>query len=472
MRTVIYLLSVILLTFFILGCSGGDTLLTPPPAQPAQEPSSPPSNGGNGPASQSYLGYGHPIEGVNNRRNNRSQYLLPQSLDRDEKIDEPFDQDYPYTKGVSELVIDGDEQIFLGRYDGGGQTLQNGYGGHSRYQLFSFRFGDGFGDEKTGGRDIVLTNDRVYTTSYKNDSSQYSDMGYGSSSSHRWSYLLEYDPWPVLAYEVSTYWGRYSWFNTHSFSSGGGKYGNWDGRFFDTIFPLPNGNLLISYKRPRCTYVWKGLQLLDDELDLIDGVWLGADITGSAYDENTSRIYTTTDMPEGTIGGARHLYCFDTDLTKLWDADSLWKNFSEWLPVIDDEGGVVGVYNSFLRRIDPDGINGQIIKCGAQTRPAILNDGTIAVICETYLKYFDTELNEIARFPLPSGPESGKEASHAPLVDALDNMALILGPHLCIVDREGNVIAQRTFEDDIKIIRLGPEHLFVALDYAIYRFPA
>jgi hypothetical protein len=79
-------------------------------------------------------------------------------------------------------------------------------------------------------------------------------------------------------------------------------------------------------------------------------------------------------------------------------------------------------------------------------------------------------LYEIGEIPLPTGSDTGGLYEDPPLVDAVDNMALFVGPDLYIINRQGNVIDERTFESEIREIRLGPEHLFVALDYVIYRF--
>ena len=64
MRTVYLTLSVLLLAFFIYGCGGGTFPLTPPGDN--GEPQEPSQDGDNGLA-QSYLGGGHPIEGVTHR---------------------------------------------------------------------------------------------------------------------------------------------------------------------------------------------------------------------------------------------------------------------------------------------------------------------------------------------------------------------------------------------------------------------
>ncbi len=103
-------------------------------------------------------------------------------------------------------------------------------------------------------------------------------------------------------------------------------------------------------------------------------------------------------------------------------------------------------------------------------RPSILNDGTIAVLSDDAIVLYDEQLNETGEIPLPSG--TGDEYTRPSLIDANDNLALFVGTELYIIDRDGNVITSRIFGSEVREVRLGPDHLFVALDTEIYRFGA
>ena len=157
-------------------------------------------------------------------------------------------------------------------------------------------------------------------------------------------------------------------------------------------------------------------------------------------------------------------------LSQKWNSTSDYWEFTGDIPVIADDGGILGIHLGQLRRYEPDGKAGPHVLCFGHLRPAILNDGTIVVISDSTLKFFDEDIIETGETPLASGADTGGLYNEPPLIDADDNMALFLGSNLYIINADGNVIAQRAFDSDIREIRLGPEHLFVALDYEIFRF--
>lgn len=122
----------------------------------------------------------------------------------------------------------------------------------------------------------------------------------------------------------------------------------------------------------------------------------------------------------------------------------------------------------FLTR--PDGTTFPASTVDLFQRPAIFNGGATGVISHSSIYIFDENLQQTGKIPLPSGVGTGDRYKRPPLIDSDDNLAIFEGENLYIMDREGNVIAGRTFENEIREIRLGPEHLYVAFDAAIMRF--
>ena len=229
---------------------------------------------------------------------------------------------------------------------------------------------------------------------------------------------------------------------------------------FHHLLPLPSGGLFTAHSRSS----WdkpEYIGLLDENLVETGEIDLGGEVTGMAYDSAARQVY---------VAAGKGLYCYDLGLSQKWNSTSDYWEFTGDIPVIADDGGILGIYLGQLRRYGPDGKAGPHVLCFGHLRPAILNDGTIVVISDSTLKFFDEDIIETGEIPLPSSEDTGSQYTRPPLIDAEDNMALFAGDTLYIIDRDGNVIAERTFDSDIREIRLGPEHLFVALDYEIYRF--
>lgn len=240
------------------------------------------------------------------------------------------------------------------------------------------------------------------------------------------------------------------------------EFGDPEFRWFTRMLPIPEGRLLVSFSRgangPKSL-----VQLLDETFEVIKEYELTEPVSGFALNTINADTY---------IAAGAGLYCYDSSFEEKWDTTSTVPVFTDDIPVITDDSGILGCLGGTLRRIEQDGTPGPEKSCGARLRPAILNDGTIAVITDLNIKFFDGDLNQTGELPLPSGPGTGSGYSRPPLVDAGDNMALFAGVELYIIDIDGNILAQRTFESEVREIRLGPEHLFVALDYEIYRFPS
>jgi len=405
-----------------------------------------------------YLGGGHPLEGVTYRRNNRSGYRLPLTLDAGEKIEPPYEvqQNWPYKRWevFHELVVAGDERLYLGAYisvPGAWYSIADqGYG------MWSFHFTDGeVGPKVGGGMRAVATCGGVTTIDRRFSEDPVGGHGdYSGWTSHT-SSLVRYGTWPEELARVSGIWGGIfvdGWYNT----------GDWDSRRFADLLPLPDDSTIAAfslgdYDPP--TF----LQRLSESLDILAEAELGGGITGLAFDGNTQALYVACDAG---------LYCYGWDLTERWNTASTVPMFSADSPVITDDGGIIGLRVGTLRRVEPDGTSGGEVSFGGYLRPALLNDGTIAVIDDSSVVFFDPELVQIGSIPLPSDPGSGGSYTRPPLVDAADNMALFAGPDLYIISGDGTLIDQRTFESDIREVRLGPSHLFVALDYEIFRFPS
>ncbi len=443
-------------------------------------PVTPPQNGGNEPPGDDgrwdddkysdYLGDGHPIEGINYRRNNRSQYQLPDCLTADDFIT-PFSYEEYYeapddiidNRRFHSLVISGDEKLYLGRYlyyyKGFSNEIRAIWESTETSDLSSFYFDENSGTYMDGGQKVILTSRGVMSYSRKRtrDASR-SSAGppVNESSVVNYSYFLKYGVWPELLTSSSENWGIYY------FTYGDYDFGDWSSRRFKDFLPLPDDRILVSFTRDD-NLTPNHLQVLDGALDVLHELEFPGEITGLTFYNPTACSYIST-----TDG----LYCFDLAFGEMWNTTSNVPGFTDNIPVIADDGSLTGCLDGVLRRISPDGALASEQHCCARIRPVILNDGTIAVITESTIKYFDDDLNETGEIPLPSGTDTGTQYIRPPLVDAGDNMALFNGSDLYIIDRDGNLIAERTFDDDIRETRLGPEHLFVALDYAIYRFPS
>lgn len=235
--------------------------------------------------------------------------------------------------------------------------------------------------------------------------------------------------------------------------------GELDARRFKHLLPLPDGNLVVSHAKDNGPP--KHLELRGENFEELAAYSYGCVVNGLAFDGDTETVYVATEAG---------LYAYDSSLSEIWNTTATFPGFAGNNPVIADDGGILGCLGGVLRRVEPDGSPGPEQDCGAYLRPCVLNGGTIAVITESTINYFDEGLNEVGEIPLPSGADTGSQYTKPPLVDTDDNMALFAGSDLYIIDKDGNVITKRTFDDDIREIRLGPEHLFVALDYEIFRF--
>lgn len=133
---------------------------------------------------EDFLGEGHPIEGVNYHRNNRSPYLLPAVLAGDDSI-APFTHGqhslHTVDKKFSTMVVDSDERLYIGRslYDYDGYEDANGEGNETTTcDLWSFYFDGDWGGSQSGGKEIINTTVGVFsleTTYYRSWS--YATMG-------------------------------------------------------------------------------------------------------------------------------------------------------------------------------------------------------------------------------------------------------------------------------------------------------
>jgi hypothetical protein len=407
------------------------------------------------------LNCGHPIEGINYRRNNRSTYNLPTYLGGDDWVD-AFKYLFISNVPVEELLIGKDETLFIAYEESFGGSSGAGWGYISEYHLASFRFDDEKKTIRDGGLQSILIEDGVLATDYRYYESTFVDGFVYEFTKTHFSYIYLYSLWPELAAEVCEYWGSKGGVN--EFGAYGYKTGNWKGRFFQDIFPLPDGRILAAYRKP----VWAQweitqLQLLNEDLEVIKDFSYSEPITGFAYDMNKSITHVTTE-------GGHYLY--DEDFNEFYhDIGSSPPYPNEWYPVITDDGGILVCFDGVLRKVEPDGTGGPEFDCDIFQPPVILNDGTIVALTYSSLLYFDEQLNHIGGVPLPSGSGTGESYTRSPLVDANDNMALFVWNQLYIINREGDIISHRELESDIVVIRLGPEHLYVALEEKIYRFP-
>jgi len=405
-----------------------------------------------------FLGTGHPIEGVNYYRNNRSPNLLPLSLDADDSIT----PSYAENENFQQLVVSSDERLYLSGYHNYMQAMykvditQYGF-------TWSFHFGDDPGEAQECGGNTVLTEPGFWSISerYFEDSNckppNITGGGNGSST------LYKFGTWPQTLNTIGGNWyWQYICDNARAYG------GDFDMKFFMTVMPLFNGNTLVSYQKfnPATYYGdWQRtptlyLDLLDENLNVIKTWVFGNTITGFAFDEKSGRSYVST---------ASGLYCFDWDFNELWHTAS---QICDLWPVIADDGSILGVVDGILRRVAPDGQVSEDSSIIPFHRPVILNDGSIAVVSDSSILLLDNDLNQIGSIPLPAGPGSGASTTAPPLVDALDHLAIVNGADLYIIDIFGAVICHRTFDSNILTIRLGPDNLYVVTTDKLYRFPA
>jgi hypothetical protein len=450
----------LLISLQTLGCGGGSHTQLVPPA----EYGIPDGAENRILDGDEFLGGGHPLEGINYQRNNRSPYLLPASLNSGDSIAPFYDNSDEYVTDYAifhEMAISIDERIYLGRYLYHYEDIAFAGDIRQKYRLSTFYFDDVRITDSTGGMQTVLTRVGAFSFSRSFSNTWSGSAVMGNKVVHmRNSYsLIRYGIWPKKLVESESSW---NYWKQPAIGNYGYFYGDPDMRCFRHLLPYPNESLLVSF-----TYKDSenpiNLQLLDHNLEIVSGWELDGIITGFAYDYERGFTYFSTEAG---------LYCFDSSFIERWNSTITAPLFAEDLPVISDGWNILGCTGGFLRSINPEGELIAEKDCGAYLRPALLNDRTIVVITDSNLQYFDEQLAELETIPLPSGPGTGSLYTRPPLVDSSDNMALFAGQDLYIIDRAGNIIAQRTFDADIREIRIGPEHLFVALDMQIFRFPS
>jgi hypothetical protein len=284
-------------------------------------------------------------------------------------------------------------------------------------------------------------------------------MGGGPSHyehDYRHSSLVLYN-WPAVVAVTSYYWYRL-WEAEVGMDIWGG---DWSSPRFQDLLPLPGGRVVTAQGKKDLGEPPDSIGFWDKNFAMINEIKIGDEITGIAFDALNATVYVATHAG---------LYSYGWDFAEKWNTSSTYPDFTHTIPVLTDDSGVLGCLNGVLARIEPDGSLGTQVDCGAFGRPCVLNDGTIAVITQSTIKYFDPQLNSVGEIPLPTGSDTGSLYPEPPLVDSADNMALFEGTNLYIIDRNGNLLDQRTFDVDIHKIRLGPQHLFVCLQNAIYRF--
>ena len=175
MRTVISILPLLLIAFLFFGCNAGRIPV------PFQNPNDIPD-------AATFTGGGHPMEGVNYRRNNRSHYTLPVTLAAEDSIGVPYEE----PAVLSELLIDGDENIYLGRYYSRGWIGTEITDYDENYTMWVFSFGGDYGPGQEGGLETVLTTDGIFTASRRVgifwDNSGGQNRGQNKSSSSLYIY--------------------------------------------------------------------------------------------------------------------------------------------------------------------------------------------------------------------------------------------------------------------------------------------
>ncbi len=417
----------------------------------------------------SSLGGGHPVDGVNYRRNNRSPYLLPLTLALSEHVI-IFEEEFNGSKEINDFMLNRQEDLFIGYMDSYGQTVLDGYSGNTEHKLTLLSFGGTVKEGHPGGKDILLTANSIYTTSLSRSENTL-NAGFYHSNKSQWTYkIIRYERWPNIysemkrhGYKSDSYHQGHIGFRPPAVDEGDNK--KWRNA---RIFPLPDGHLLVSVTTDK--YSARVIKLSNDLKETATECLLKFPVRGFTLNEQNGKVYVLTSIGN-EISSEGCLYCLNQDLDIEWSTQDSWGSFGLSAPVVDNKAGILGCSHGAIRHINSNGSNAIEKICGAQTQPAILNDGTIAVICDSQIKFFNTNLRLLREAELPGGPGSGVNYNEPPLVDAHDNMAIFTGQNLYVINRDGNTLTKRSFDGDIRKIRLGPEHLFVALDYAIYRFP-
>ncbi len=402
---------------------------------------------------EQYLGGGHPIEGINYHRNNRSPYPLPVDLAGDDIIEGLYGE----YDSFRDLLISEDERLYIShKYECITYSFSIEEKRHSYTR--SFIFGEDAGEAVQSGYGMVLTDSGLYSIIRSKDE-EYQHIaiyvnGFGSFVSG----LNKYGAWPILEQHISADWGYQIMENIYYH-----WVGELDGMHIFDVFPLPDGSTLIAFARSGNTFGDPPtyIAFLDGSFNTVYETDLLAEIRGISFDEPTGNIYVST------IAG---LYCYDLNMNQRWDTTASLPSFSSTFAVITDDGGAIGVANGQLKRVEPDGSIGTIVDCGPYLRPAITNNGSVAVITADTLQIYDPNLNFISEFPLPTGPGTGEIFTKPPLIGSDGNIALTTDKDLYIFDGSGTEIAHRAFDTKIHGLRLGPEHLYVATVDKIYRF--
>jgi hypothetical protein len=316
-------------------------------------------------------------------------------------------------------------------------------------------FGEDYGEAVQSGYGTALTDSGLYSIIRSSNSYTFTYHGPTGSGDYE-SGLDKYGAWPILEQHMSSGY-------TFKLDYTGYHYmGSYYCRRFVEVFPLPDGNTLVTFSRSGSSQdSATNIAILDDSFNIVIETDLSVYIRGISFDETTGHIY---------ISASPGLHCFDLNLNLLWTTTSALSSFSSTFAVIMDDGGVIGVGNGQLKRVEPDGSIGAVVDCGPYLRPAITNNGSVAVITADSLQIYDSDLNLISEFPLPTGPGTGEIYTKTPLIGSDGNIALTTDTDLYILNGSGTEIAHRTFDAKIHGLRLGPEHIFVATADEIYRF--
>ncbi len=400
-----------------------------------------------------YLGEGHPIEGINPRRNSRSTHLLPTSLQGYETMPVPQPpNEYDGSVNLNGFVVSGDERLYVSA-----NSIWGFYGIYEEHfedtSLAAIYFGDpiyGYPSIwEQGGKETVLTSTGAYSIDYRYESWGY-NMTPGTGGGSITIDLRRYSSWPAVQASVMSWKSWDSLYGeVYGYTYHGAK------KMFYDIFPLPDNRSVGAWYRSEGY-----LDFLDENLESIRINTLDTGCYGLAFDGSTRTTYAAV----GT-----DLCAYDWDGNLKWTSNSTDVDYSSGYPVIDDEGGILGVKGGIMYRINPDGSFSSSTTHGANSRPFLLNDGTICVLSnDQFMRMYDTDLNMLGYISIPV--TTGWFTSHTPIVDANDNILLYAKYHLYIIDRYGNPITDFALSN-IKYVRLGPNHLFVIAGNKIYRFP-
>lgn len=391
-----------------------------------------------------YYGQGHPIEGLNERMNNRSPYTLPVNVSGVEAM--PLLNELGY---FTDMVIGFDERIFTTTFSN--RRKIDKY----NYYCGSYYFNDTETTEIWCGKNPVLTINGLYSSRYS-----YYGYNYYDGPDHEWgnvvtSALRLIQSWPDIFMELEYKWGdHYINYAGQPVAMLGSPYSPQ----FDLILPLPDNRTLVSFYR---YYLSREFYLLNENFDIIETRSLSHEITGFAFDGDNGQWY---------VGTEDALYCFDWSGTEIWNTEYVFDKWSQFEPVLCDDGGVVGYTDKTLRKISADGTNPKEVTVRVYTRPFIMNDGRIGVISDSSIAIYTPELDISQLVDLPSGPGSGPGYILPPIIDRLDSMAMFRGYSMFLINDYSIGSFTTLHFPNIRQLRLGPEHLYVGCEEQIYRF--